>query len=115
MLCEPTVRLLVPNVAVPPLSVPVPSVATPSLKVTVPVAALGETVAVNVTLFPNREGLEEDASVVVVASKTLMSAVRKVRAQAFDPVTEFGPAMKSMVSPGLTASVRENVTGFVLT
>ena len=57
----------------PPLSVPVPSVAVPSRKVTVPVGVPAPgvftlTVAVNVTLWPNTEGLVEEDSFVVVTS-----------------------------------------------
>ena len=69
----PTARLEVEKVAVPPLSVPVPSVAVPSRKVTVPVGvpapgAFAVTVAVNVTLWPNTEGLVADETLVVVSS-----------------------------------------------
>jgi hypothetical protein len=49
---------------VPELRVPVPSVVLPSLKVTVPVAALGVTVAVNVTEDPNVEGLLDEVTAV---------------------------------------------------
>ena len=48
----PELRALVAKVATPPLNVLVPKVVAPSLKVTVPLAALGETVAVQVTLDP---------------------------------------------------------------
>jgi hypothetical protein len=51
MLSEPTDRLLVANVAVPPLGVAVPSVVEPFEKVTVFVSA-AVTVAVNVTELP---------------------------------------------------------------
>ena len=52
---------------------PVPSVVAPSLNVTVPlgVPAPGDaalTVAVKVTDWPNTDGLNEDASVVVVSA-----------------------------------------------
>jgi hypothetical protein len=52
--CEATDKLLVENVACPPLKVPEPSVVAPSLKVTEPVGVplpgeFAETVAVNVT------------------------------------------------------------------
>ena len=59
----------VANVATPdPFSVPVPRVAAPSLNVTVPVGvpALEVTVAVNVTDWPNVEGLTEEPSPVAV-------------------------------------------------
>jgi hypothetical protein len=50
--CEATDRVEVVSLAVPLLSVPVPIDVPLSLNVTVPVAALGETVAVNVTEVP---------------------------------------------------------------
>ena len=70
--CRPT-SVLVVKVATPPLSVPVPSVAEPSLNVTVPVGVpapgdVAVTVAVNVTDWPNTDGLTDDSSAVVVAS-----------------------------------------------
>ena len=53
IVCEPTERLEVVNVAVPPLSDPLPRVEEPSLNVTVPVGvplpAGPDTVAVKVT------------------------------------------------------------------
>jgi hypothetical protein len=52
MECEPTDRVEMCSVVVPPLSVPVPIDVLPSLNVTVPVAALGVTVAVKVTDAP---------------------------------------------------------------
>ena len=69
-----TTRVEVENVATPEaFVVPVPNVVAPSLNVTVsPLATLpvpGEltvTVAVNVTDWPNTDGLTEDASAVVV-------------------------------------------------
>ena len=52
MLCDPTLRLLVVKVATDePLSAMVASVVVPSLKMTLPVA-VGDTVAVSVTLLP---------------------------------------------------------------
>ena len=59
-----TDRLLVENVATPPLKVPVPIVAAPSLNVTVPVGvpapgAVAVTVAVNVTDWPKTDGFAE--------------------------------------------------------
>ena len=61
------------NVAVPALSVPVPSVAAPSLNVTVPVGlpapgAVALIVAVNVTVWPDTDGVTVDASAVEVAA-----------------------------------------------
>ena len=62
------------NVAIPePSKVPVPSVVNPSMNVTVPVGipepgASEMTVAVNVTDWPNTDGLAEEATDEVVAS-----------------------------------------------
>ena len=61
--CEPVKSVEIANVAFPPLIVPVPSVVLPSLKVTVPVAAVGESVAVNVTELPYVDGFNEEVSV----------------------------------------------------
>ena len=71
--CEPTERLLVVSVALPPLSVAEPSVVVPSMKVTVPVVvplpgAAAVTVAVNVTDWPNTEGFAEAVTTVLVLS-----------------------------------------------
>ena len=66
---EATDRADVLKVATPLLlSVPVPRVVVPSLNVTVPVGVpLDEvTVAVNVTDWPNVEGLADDVSAVLV-------------------------------------------------
>ena len=52
--------------ATPPDNVPVPRVLVPSLKVTVPVAALGVTLAVNVTDCPNTDVPTEDERAVIV-------------------------------------------------
>ena len=74
--CEPGARLTGVRVAVPPDNVPVPSVVDPSLNVTVPVALLGETAAVNVTGWPNTEGLtDEETVVLVLARKVTVSVV----------------------------------------
>jgi hypothetical protein len=62
----------IPNVATPaPFNGPVPSTVAPSLNVTVPVGAplpgaTAATVAVNVTDWPNTDGLAEDVSVVTL-------------------------------------------------
>ena len=56
----------VENDAVPPLSVALPIDATPSKNCTFPVAAGADTVAVNVTIWPEIDGFAEDAIVVVV-------------------------------------------------
>jgi hypothetical protein len=61
---------VVVNVAMPADIVPVPRVTVPSRNVTVPVTVatvvLPVTVAVNVTLCPNTDGLADEATVVVV-------------------------------------------------
>ena len=69
----PTVNDEVVKPAVPPLNVAVPKVVAESRNVTVPPGvpapgALAETVAVNVTVWPNTEGLAELATVVVEPS-----------------------------------------------
>jgi hypothetical protein len=93
MLCEPTAKVLVENMATPEARVPVPIKVPPSLKETLPcgVPARLETPAENATLAPSGAGLGETLStVVVVAGST---------------VTETGfdiPAMKS-VSPANSA------------
>src|SRR3954454_4194826 len=68
MVCGPTARLPVVNVATPAANAPVPSVVPPSTKSTTPlgVPALDVTVAVKVTTSPKTDGLCEDASAVVV-------------------------------------------------
>ena len=53
--------------ATPELSVPVPSEVVPDMKVTVPVAAVGETVAVSVTLAPTFGVVVDAVRAVVVA------------------------------------------------
>ena len=63
----------VDTVATPPLSVPVPIGLPPSKNVTVPVGvpapgATGETVAVNVTDWPNTEGFCDEVTAVVVSA-----------------------------------------------
>jgi len=67
----PTANEEIFNVATPPLNVPVPIVAAPSLNVTVPLGvpdpgALALTVAVNVTLCPNTDGVSEVATLVLL-------------------------------------------------
>jgi hypothetical protein len=77
----PTDRVVVLNVATPPLSVPVPSVVLPSVKVTVPVGvpAPGElalTVAVTVSDWPETaEAGEMPTAVVLAAWLTVSVAV----------------------------------------
>ena len=79
MLCVPTLRLLVAQVAVRTLPEPVSATAehaaievAPSLKFTVPVGALPLTVAVKVTLVPAVEGVNElPIPVVLVAPLTV--------------------------------------------
>ena len=62
MVWLPTAIAEIGSVAVPLLSDTVPSGVEPSLKVTVPVAVEGVTVAVNVTVWPNTEGLTDDVT-----------------------------------------------------
>ena len=62
----PGVRLLIGRLVWPALRATVPKVVVPSLKVTVPVGvpdpgALAVTVAVNVTVWPNTDGLDDEA------------------------------------------------------
>ena len=84
MLCGPTARVAVENVAVPAVSVPVPSVVAPSLKVTEPVAVEGDTVAVNVTLAPKAgEAFDVDRPVVVVACCTATETADDVDVASF--------------------------------
>ena len=63
---DPTASVEMLKVAFPALIVPVPSVVLPSVNVTVPVAAVGATVAVNVTDEPYVDGFADEASVTVV-------------------------------------------------
>ena len=67
--CAPLVKVEMVNVAdALEFREPVPKVVLPSLNVTVPVGVpdvAGLTLAVNVTLWPNVEGLIEEVSVVV--------------------------------------------------
>ena len=55
------------SLATPPLNATVANVVVPVLKVTLPVAALGDTVAVSVTVPPAGTGFGDAVSVVVVA------------------------------------------------
>jgi hypothetical protein len=71
ILCAPVVKELVAKLAVPALIVPVPIRLPLSRNCTVPVAVLGETVAVNVTICPNVDGLLFEASTVVVLVNTV--------------------------------------------
>jgi len=69
MECGPTARAEVENVALPLLSAPVPNTVAPFLNVTIPVGvplpgATAATVAVNVTDWPNTDGLCEEITVV---------------------------------------------------
>ena len=59
------------KLAIPPLSVTVPKVVEPSMNVAVPVGVplpgeTGLTVAVNVTAWPDVDGLAEETTLVVV-------------------------------------------------
>jgi len=62
----PTARPEVVKVVCPVLKVELPSAVVPSRKVTVPVAEEGETVAVNVTDWPEVDGLRVEVAAVVV-------------------------------------------------
>ncbi len=74
MLCAPTLRLLVLQVAVLLLAAPAgnatalqpPIALPPSVKATLPVGAVPVTVAVNVTMAPISDGVPELESVVPV-------------------------------------------------
>src|SRR5713226_3366651 len=83
MLCVPTARLAVLQVAVLVLALPAASATAPqplrvvpsAVKPTLRVGALPVTVAVKVTLAPTSDGLAELASVVVVATRLLEVSV----------------------------------------
>ena len=62
----PSTKDEVERVATPPLKTPPPMLLPPSKKVTVPVAVPGVTVAVKVTDWPERDGLAEETTAVVV-------------------------------------------------
>jgi hypothetical protein len=67
----PIAKAEVVNVAIPPLNVPVPIGLPPSRNVTVPTGvpapgATGDTVAVNVTDWPNTDGFTDEVTVVEV-------------------------------------------------
>jgi hypothetical protein len=78
MECEPTTKLDVLNVAVPPLNVPVPSVVDPSINVTVPVAADGLTTAVSVTGAPDGAGFVDDETVTAEPCLTVCVSLEEV-------------------------------------
>ncbi len=77
--CEPTVSVLVVNIAWPELfSVPLPRVVGPSSKVTVPLGVtpmepFAVTVAVKVTDCPDTEGLAEELTNVVVRARAFFT------------------------------------------
>jgi hypothetical protein len=107
--CEPTLRVLVANVATPePSSVPVPTVVAPSLKVTVPVGipepgALAVTVAVKVTDCPNEEGFALEVRAVVVGSlftvwvRMVEVLVLKLPSPPYTPVMECAATVRALV------------------
>ena len=66
MLWLPTASADVESDAVPPLTVAEPSELPPSKNCTFPVDPAGDTVAVNVTTWPNVDGFRDDVSDVVV-------------------------------------------------
>src|ERR1700753_2676891 len=75
MVCVPVARVEIMNRAVPLLTGTAPEMAVgPSRKVTVPVAAVGETVAVNVVGDPAFTLSSGAVSVVVVEALTMVSA-----------------------------------------
>ena len=87
MLCVPADNADVEHVAVRVLPLPAsataehPAIDTPPLvKLTLPVGAVAVTVAVNVTLAPDVDGLRELASVVVLAALTTCDSVLLVDA-----------------------------------
>ena len=69
--CTPTIKVLILKVPLPPLRVVLPMETPLSSKVTVPVGvpapgARALTVAVNVTVWPNTDGLTEDTTLVLL-------------------------------------------------
>ena len=62
---DPAERLDVEALALPPVSGALPSDVLPSKNCTVPVADDGATVAVNVTFWPDVDGLRLEVTVVV--------------------------------------------------
>ena len=108
MECGPTARAALENVALPPLSVPVPNTVAPFLNVTVPVGvplpgATAATVAVNVTDWPNTDGLcEEITTVELPALFTVWDSVDDVLVAyaalpEYTPVTEWLPTANAEV------------------
>src|SRR5258706_2897267 len=87
MLCVPTARFAVLQVAVFAFALPVGnatalqpfSVVPSAVKVTPPVGALPFTVAVKVTLAPTNDGLPELASVVVEATLAVVSVTASMK------------------------------------
>jgi hypothetical protein len=79
----PTANADVLRVALPLLSEPVPIVVPPSLNVIVPVAAVGVTVAVNVTAMPDIDGFAEDANATEDACFTVCVSVVEVLVLSF--------------------------------
>src|SRR5260370_33027088 len=74
MLWLPRVNDEVEKAAEPLLNAPLPMLLAPSKKVTVPVAVPGVTVAVKVTDWPERDGLTEEMTAVVVLFFTVTVA-----------------------------------------
>src|SRR5438270_268896 len=106
MLCVPTLRLLVAQVAVRMLPEPVsPTVAqpaieaAPSLKFTVPVGAVPLTVAVKVTLVPAVEGVSE--LVLAPVTMTLMQQVLSIK---LGPETS-AASPKPPADPGVISTI----------
>jgi hypothetical protein len=78
--CVPWVKLEVENVATPDASAAVPITAPLSKNCTVPVAAVGVTVAVNVTACPTVEGFALDASATEETAFTFWLSAAEVAA-----------------------------------
>jgi hypothetical protein len=78
MECEPTAKLEVLKLAVPPLKVPVPNVVALSINMTVPVAAVGLTTAVKVTRALNGAGFVDDETVAAEVCLTVCVSLEEV-------------------------------------
>ena len=117
--CEPAVSAEVDNCAVPPLSATTPSEVAPSRNCTVPVAFDGETVAVNMTLWPYVDGFRLDDTLVVVECGLTVCVsgadvlVLKFASPLYLAVIECDPAVSADVDscalPPLTATTPSDV------
>src|SRR5216683_4694631 len=108
MVCAPPARVAILNVASPaPFNVADPIVAAPSLNVTVPVGvppdpADGVTVAANVTVWPQIEGLSEEVSVVEVAAFAKPGVVLRSIVTLLPPATARSGLPSPLRSPTAT-------------